>query len=59
MMERQTGDQSQLFYLFNLEKCIPARYINRVPAKERDQHQSQGSPKTQTRPKGELRNTQS
>ena len=24
MMGRQTGDQSQLFYLFNLEKRIPA-----------------------------------
>jgi hypothetical protein len=24
MMGRQTGDQSQLFYLFNLERRIPA-----------------------------------
>ena len=24
MMGRQTGDQSQLFYLFNLEERIPA-----------------------------------
>ena len=35
MMGRQTGDQSQLFYLFNLEERIPAshllRRINPVP----------------------------
>ena len=34
MMGRQTGDQSQLFYLFNLERRIPAgnllRRINPV-----------------------------
>jgi hypothetical protein len=24
MMDRQMGDQSQLFYLFNLERRIPA-----------------------------------
>ena len=29
MMGRQTGDQSQLFYLFNLEKRIPARHLLR------------------------------
>jgi putative transposase len=28
MMGRQTGDQSQLFYLFNLEKRIPARAVD-------------------------------
>jgi transposase len=27
MMGRQTGDQSQLFYLFNLEDRIPARHL--------------------------------
>jgi hypothetical protein len=27
MMGRQTGDQSQLFYLFNLERRIPASHI--------------------------------
>ena len=26
MMGRQTGDQSQLFYLFNLEELIPASH---------------------------------
>ena len=26
MMGRQAGDQSQLFYLFNLEERIPARH---------------------------------
>src|ERR1700682_3144943 len=26
---RQTGDQSQLFYLFNLEKRFPARHLLR------------------------------
>jgi hypothetical protein len=31
MMGRQTGDQSQLFYLFNLEKRIPARHCTRAP----------------------------
>ncbi len=34
MMGRQTGDQSQLFYVFNLERCIPTgnllRRINPV-----------------------------
>jgi transposase len=29
MMGRQTGDQSQLFYLFNLEGRIPARHLLR------------------------------
>jgi hypothetical protein len=29
MMGRQTVDQSQLFYLFNLEKRIPARHLLR------------------------------
>lgn len=29
MMGRQTGDQSQLFYLFNLEGCIPAGHLLR------------------------------
>jgi hypothetical protein len=29
MMGRQTVDQSQLFYLFNLEGCIPARHLPR------------------------------
>jgi hypothetical protein len=29
MMGRQTVDQSQLFYLFNLEKRIPPRHILR------------------------------
>ena len=29
MMGRQTGDQSQLFYLFNLEERIPASYLLR------------------------------
>ena len=29
MMGRQTGDQSQLFYLFNLERHIPARHLLR------------------------------
>ena len=27
MMGRQTVDQSQLFYLFNLEKRIPERHL--------------------------------
>ena len=29
MMGRQTVDQSQLFYLFNLEKRIPERHLLR------------------------------
>ena len=29
MMGRQTSDQSQLFYLFNLEQRIPARHLLR------------------------------
>ena len=29
MMGRQTGDQSQLFYLFNLESRIPAGHLLR------------------------------
>ena len=29
MMGRQTGDQSQLFYLFNLERRIPAHHLLR------------------------------
>jgi hypothetical protein len=29
MMGRQTGDQSQLFYLFNLEALIPASHLLR------------------------------
>jgi hypothetical protein len=29
LMGRQMGDQSQLFYLFNLEKRIPARHLLR------------------------------
>ncbi len=29
MMGQQTGDQSQLFYLFNLEDRIPARHLLR------------------------------
>jgi transposase len=29
MMGRQTNDQSQLFYLFNLERCIPAGHLLR------------------------------
>jgi hypothetical protein len=29
MMVRQTGDQSQLFYLFNLEERIPANHLLR------------------------------
>ena len=29
MMGRQKGDQSQLFYLFNLEGRIPARHLLR------------------------------
>jgi hypothetical protein len=29
MMGRQRGDQSQLFYLFNLEERIPARHLLR------------------------------
>ena len=29
MMGRQTGDQSQLFYLFNLERRIPADHLLR------------------------------
>jgi len=29
MMGRQTGDQSQLFYLFNLEERVPARHLLR------------------------------
>jgi hypothetical protein len=29
MMGRQTVDQSQLFYLFNLEERIPARHLLR------------------------------
>ena len=30
MMGRQTGDQSQLFYLFNLERRIPASHLLRL-----------------------------
>ena len=30
MMGRQTGDQSHLFYLFNLEERIPARHLLRL-----------------------------
>jgi hypothetical protein len=52
MMGRQTGDQSQLFYLFNLEERIPAspllRRINpivtRVLAELRDYAQRGTSP---------------
>jgi hypothetical protein len=29
MMGRQTGHQSQLFYLFNLERRIPERHLLR------------------------------
>jgi hypothetical protein len=29
MMGRQAGDQSQLFYLFNLEQRIPAAHLLR------------------------------
>ena len=29
MMGRQTGDQSQLFYLFNLERRIPTGHLLR------------------------------
>jgi hypothetical protein len=29
MMGRQTGDQSQLFYLFNLESRIPVGHLLR------------------------------
>ena len=29
MMGRQSGDQSQLFYLFNLERRIPAGHLLR------------------------------
>ena len=29
MMGRQTGDQSQLFYLFNLERGVPASHLLR------------------------------
>ena len=29
MMGRQTGDQSQLFYLFNLERRVPAGHLLR------------------------------
>jgi hypothetical protein len=29
MMGRRTGDQSQLFYLFNLERRIPAGHLLR------------------------------
>jgi hypothetical protein len=29
MLGQQRGDQSQLFYLFNLEERIPARYLLR------------------------------
>jgi len=44
MMGRQTGDQSQLFYLFNLERRIPAGHllrrinpvVTRIPAKLRE-----------------------
>jgi len=32
MMGRQTGDQSQLFYLFNLDERIPARHLLRLVA---------------------------
>src|SRR3954469_3036579 len=30
MMGQQSGDQSQLFYLFNLEARIPARHLLRL-----------------------------
>jgi hypothetical protein len=33
MMGRQTGEQSQLFYLFNLERRIPGHHLlRRIPA---------------------------
>jgi hypothetical protein len=31
MMGQQSGDQSQLFYLFNLEARIPARHLLIAP----------------------------
>jgi hypothetical protein len=31
---RQTGDQTQLFYLFNLEKLVPARHCTRAPLRK-------------------------
>ena len=36
MMGRQTGDQSQLFYLFNLERRIPAAHLLRRIQSGRD-----------------------
>ena len=36
MMGRQTGDQSQLFYLFNLEERIPASHLLRRINPSRD-----------------------
>ena len=35
MMGRQTGDQSQLFYLFNLEELIPASSSVRRPTEKK------------------------
>jgi Transposase DDE domain len=37
MMGRQTGDQSQLFYLFNLERRIPAGHFTPEFATSRDE----------------------
>ena len=36
MMGRQGGDQSQLFYLFNLERRIPADHLLRRDQSDRD-----------------------
>src|SRR6476620_5929420 len=41
MMGRQTGDQSQLFYLFNLEERIPAGHLLRRIATRRHSHPQQ------------------
>jgi hypothetical protein len=44
MMGRQTVDQSQLFYLFNLENCIPPNHLLRLrqsrPARYSRDHRS-------------------
>ena len=46
MMGRQTGDQSQLFYLFNLESRIPERPSTAPDQSDRDA--GAGGPSQQT-----------
>jgi hypothetical protein len=50
-----TGAERQARKIARLkEQAGAARFFDRVLKKERDQHQSQGSPKIRTRPKGRI-----